>query len=98
MKNTVVGPKEKSELQAQVDKVLRGLGYPDPPLDLRSVRELLELDRSYYSSDDDSALSEFVSKVRIGAKQLFLRPALLLDVVRKADLSALWIPDRKRIL
>jgi hypothetical protein len=39
-----------------------------------------------------------VSKIKIGAKQLALRPSLLLDVVRKVGLKALWLPDRKRIL
>jgi hypothetical protein len=98
MKNVVIGTREKEEIQKQIDKILHGLGNPGPPLDLREVRELLRLDRQYYNSRDHSALQEFVSKVRVGAKQLFLRPTLLLDVVRKADLSALWVPDRKRIL
>jgi hypothetical protein len=98
MKNVCIGQKEQQDIQRQVDKILHGLGNPEPPLDLREVRELLRLDRQYYNSRDTSALQEFVSKVRVGAKQLFLRPTLLLDVVRKADLSALWIPDRKRIL
>ena len=97
MKNIRVGQREQQEIQRQVDKILHGLGNPDPPLDLREVRELLRLDRQYYNSRDNSALQEFVSKVRVGAMQLFLRPTLLLDVVRKANLSALWIPDRKRI-
>ncbi len=82
----------------QVAKVLRGLGSPEPPLDLREVRELLKLDKQFYSSTDTSALQEFVSKVKIGAKQLALRPTLILDVVRKAGLKALYLPDRKRIL
>src|SRR5260370_36354572 len=98
MKNIQIGRREQQDIQKQVDKILNGLGNPEPPLDLRDVRELLKLDRQYYNSRDTSALQEFVSKVRIGAKQLFLRPTLLFDVVRKADLSALWIPDRKRIL
>ena len=98
MKNIRVGQREQQEIQRQVDKILHGLGNPDPPLDLREVRELLRLDRQYYNSRDNGALQEFVSKVRVGAMQLFLRPTLLLDVVRKANLSALWIPDRKRIL
>jgi hypothetical protein len=98
MKAIQVGEKERADINAQVDKVLRGLGDPDPPLRLEDVRELLRLDRQYYSSTDDGVLREFVSKVKIGAQQLFLRPTLLFDVVRKANLSALWVPDRKRIL
>jgi hypothetical protein len=98
MKSVPIGARERAEINAQVEKVLRGLGDPEPPLQLDDVRELLRLDRQYYSSTDDSVLREFVSKVKIGAQQLLLRPTLLLDVVRKASLSALWVPDRQRIL
>ena len=98
MKGVQVGEKEIIEIDAQVDKVLRGLGNPEPPIRLDDIRELLRLDRHYYSSTDDSVLREFISKVKIGAKQLFLRPTLLLDVVKKAKVSAFWIPDGKRIL
>jgi len=98
MKSVRIGDKERAEINTQVEKVLRGLGNPEPPLRLEDVRELLRLDRQYYSSTDDSVLREFVSKVKVGAKQLLLRPTLLLDVVKKASLSALWVPDRQRIL
>ena len=98
MKGLQIGQKESTEIDAQVDKVLRGLGNPEPPLSLDVVRELLRLDRQYYSSTDGSVLREFVSKVKIGAQQLFLRPTLIFDVVKKANVSAFWIPDGKRIL
>jgi hypothetical protein len=98
MKNPVVGRYEAEDLQKQVEKVLRGLGNPEPPIDLREVRELLRLDKGYFSSKDDSYLRETVSKVKIAGKQIIERPTLLLDVVRKAKLSALWLPDSRRIL
>jgi hypothetical protein len=98
MKAIPVGERERADINAQVEKVLRGLGNPEPPLRLDEVRELLRLDRQYYNTSNDDVLREFVSKVKIGAQQLFLRPTLLFDVVKKADLSALWLPDRKRIL
>jgi Zn-dependent peptidase ImmA (M78 family) len=98
MKNVAIGAHETADLRTQVEKVLRGLGSPEPPLDLRDVRELLRLDRQYYSSTDDSAVREFVSRVKIAGTQILARPTILLDVIRKANLSALWVPDRKRIL
>jgi hypothetical protein len=98
MKNPQIDPYAAEDIQAQVDKVLRGLGNPEPPLDLREVRELLKLDRQFYSSTNTGPLREFASKIRVGAQQLAMRPTLILDVVRKAGLRALWIPDRKRIL
>ena len=78
--------------------MLRGLGDPEPPLDLRDVRELLKLDLQFYSSPDDDVVKEIVSKVKIGLKQIVWRPTILWDVIKKADLSALCVPDRKRIL
>jgi hypothetical protein len=77
---------------------MRGLGNPEPPLRLEDVRELLRLDRQYYSSTDDSAVRETVSRLKIAGKQILERPSLLIDVIRKAELSALWLPDRRRIL
>jgi len=98
MKNPAVGVREADDLRKQVQKVLRGLGNPEPPLDLRDVRELLKLDLRYYSSADDGFLLETVSRLKIAGKQILQRPTLLLEVVRKAKISALWIPDHKRIL
>ena len=98
MKSIKIGEFERRDIDKQVEKVLKGLGNPEPPIRLEEIRDLLKLDRQYYSATDDSALREFVSKVKIGAKQLFMRPTLLLEVVAKANLSALWLPDRKRIL
>jgi Zn-dependent peptidase ImmA (M78 family) len=98
MKNSTVGEYEKRDIEQQVDKVLRSLGNPEPPLDLREVRELLKLDLQYYSRADDAVVQEIVSKVKIGLKQIVSRPTILWDVITKAKLSALWVPDRKRIL
>jgi hypothetical protein len=98
VKNQVIPAYEAADLRRQVEKVLRGLGNPEPPLRLEDVRELLRLDRQYYSSTDDSAAREMISRLRIAGKQILERPSLLIDVIRKAELAALWLPDRKRIL
>src|SRR5579859_2606615 len=98
MKGVQIGQREQVEIDSQVDKVLRGLGNPEPPIRLDHVRELLQLNRQYYSSTDDDFIKEFISKVKIGAKQVFLRPTLIWDVIKKANVSAFWIPDGKRIL
>jgi hypothetical protein len=98
MKAVQIGHRERKDIDAQVEKVLRGLGNPEPPVCLDDVRELLRLDRQYFSSTDDSFYREVLSHIKIGAKQLFLRPTLLFDVVKKAQVSAFWIPDGKRIL
>lgn len=98
MRNKYLDEETSADIDGQVAKILRGLGNPEPPLDLTQVRELLRLDRAYYSSADDSALQEWVSKAKIAGKQLILRPTLILEAVRKWDLKALYVPDHRRIL
>lgn len=54
MNNIAIGGHEATDLRQQVEKVVRGLGNPEPPLNADSVRELLKLDRRYFSGDDQS--------------------------------------------
>jgi hypothetical protein len=98
MRNTFLDVRTARDIDAVVSKILSGLGNPAPPLNLDDVRALQQLDRQYYSSVDDGPLREFISKAYIGAKQVFFRPTLILDIVRKRSLKALYLPDRKRIL
>ena len=98
MKNITVGGYEQRDIQQQVAKVLRGLGNPEPPLDLRLVLELLKLDLQFFRTGDDAVVREIVSKVRIGIKQVIFRPTLLWEAITKMKLSALWLPDQRRIL
>ena len=78
--------------------MLRGLGYPEPPLRLEDVRELLQLDRVFYTADDPGIVRETISRIRIAGIQVYKRPMLLMDAIRKSSLQALYLPDRKRIL
>lgn len=93
----LVGPKEQRDIDALVAKILRDLSNPEPPLRLEIVRELLSLDLRYYSSTDVGPLAEFAHRIKVAGKQLVARPSLILDVVKKAKLSGLWLPDNRRI-
>jgi hypothetical protein len=93
----LVGDRERRDIEVLVAKVLRDLGNPEPPLHLELVRELLRLDKKYYSSTDVSPLAEFAHRIKVAGKQLVARPALILEVVQKAKLSGLWLPDERRI-
>lgn len=98
MRNRFLDERTARDIDTMVAKILRGLGSPEPPLILDHVRALQKLDRHYYSSVDDGPLREFVSRAYIGTKQVFSRPTLILDVVRKRSLKALYLPDRRRVL
>ena len=98
MRNVSLGQRTVSDIDGQVAKILKGLGDPEPPIDLRVVRDLLKLDRGYYSTTDDSLLRNIFSKMRVAGQQVLLRPTLLADAVQSLSLKALYLPDQKRIL
>ena len=98
MRNLYLRKKTAAEIDEQVQKVLRDLGNPKPPLRLGDVRELLKLERHVYSKDSDGILQETISRLKVAGKQILRRPALLLEAIRQAELKALYVPDRKIIL
>ncbi len=98
MKNFIVREKTRADIDKRVERVLRGLGYPEPPLNLDDVRALLHLDRAYYTGNDYGLRAEWVSKLNIAGRQILTRPTLLAEAIRKFNLRALYLPDRKRIL
>ncbi len=98
MKNAFLRESTARDIVGKVDRLLRGIGNPEPPLDLREVRELLKLDRVFYSGSNDGPLAESISRLKIAGKQVLARPMLLYEAIRKLDLRALYVPDRKRIL
>ncbi|MDE2578596.1 MAG: DUF955 domain-containing protein [Hyphomicrobiales bacterium] len=97
-KNHLLRPKTQQDIDARVERILKGLGNPEPPLRLEDVRELLKLDRQFYKADDPGLLRETVSRIRVATIQVFQRPMLLLEAIKKMSLQALYIPDRRRIL
>ena len=91
-------PATAGAIDKQVEKVLRGLGNPKPPLDLKQVRDLLRLDEQFYSTSRDSFLREKISRIKVGTKLVLNDPMILLTAIKKLDLKALYIPERKVIL
>lgn len=98
MKSISLGHRTTADIDRQVAKVMDGLGNPDPPIDLSIVRDLLKLDRGYYSTSDDGFLREIFSRMKVAGKQVLLRPTILKDAVQTLSLKALYLPDQKRIL
>jgi len=93
-----VGDFEAEDIRRVVARLLRDLGSPDPPLDLSEVRSLLKLDLKYYSTTDPGFLQELTHRLRIAGKQIVLAPMALIDIIKKSELSALWLPANRRIL
>jgi hypothetical protein len=93
-----VGTYEADDIRKLVDRILKDLGSPEPPLKLDQVRQLLSLDLKFYSLTNPTLLQEIAHRMKVAGKQVIARPTILLDVVKKASLSALWVPDGNRIL
>jgi hypothetical protein len=98
MQTPILAARTAQDIDLQVEKVLRGLGHPAPPLDLRLARELLALDKAFYSTAEDGAARETVSRILVAGKQVLRRPGILIDAIRKLSLKALYLPDQRRIL
>lgn len=97
-RNRFLSTKTAADIDRRVARVLRGLGNPEPPLHLELVRDLLKLDRAFYSADDPDLARETISRIKVAAVQVFRRPTLLLEAIEKLSLRALYLPDQKRIL
>lgn len=93
-----MGKYEADDIRKIVARILRDLGDPEPPLNLAHLRALLDLNLGYYSTADTSLLQDVAARMKVAGKQVLDRPMLLVEAVTKAKLSALWVPDAKRIL
>lgn len=93
-----IGDYEGDDIRKQVDRLLRDVGSPEPPISLDDVRAQLNLDRKYYSSADPGLLDEVAHKIRMGGSQLVKTATKLFDIAKKAKLVAFWLPQSQRIL
>lgn len=98
MPEILLSTRTAGAIDQQIAKVLADLGNPRPPLDLDQVRDLLKLDRGFYSATNTSLVQEVVHRLQIASRQVIARPTRIWDAIRKRSLRALWVPDRKRIL
>lgn len=93
-----VGEYEADDIRKIVTRILKDLGNPEPPLSLPHVRALLDLNIGYYSTANTTLLQDVAARMKVAGKQVLERPMLLVEAVTKSKLSALWVPDTKRIL
>jgi Zn-dependent peptidase ImmA (M78 family) len=98
MKNLYLRQRIADQIDDQVEKVLRDLGYPEPPLKLDIVRDQLKLDLKYYGSEKDGFLNEVIHRAKLGAQQIANAPVAFWSAIKKWDLKAMFFPDRKQIL
>jgi hypothetical protein len=95
----LVGDYEKRDIDGQIERILRDLGDPEPPLDLSAVRSLLSLDLQYYSSTDPGLIAELGHRFTLFARKTLPDVGRhLLSALTKSKLCAFWVPDSAQIL
>lgn len=57
-KNFLISNGTAEDIDRRIDRVLKGLGNPEPPLRLEDVRALLRLDLSFYTATDPGLARE----------------------------------------
>jgi hypothetical protein len=98
MKNIFLDDRTARDIADRIARVHRDLDHRGGKVELTDVRTLLRLDLAFYKADDPGLLQEVVHRLRLGAKQVIERPSRLVEAVRKFDLRALFVPDRRQIL
>ena len=99
MNGEQAGELERRDIRDQIDRILRDLGNPEPPLILKDVRSILSLDLKYYSSSDPGLVLELMHRFRLLARKTI--PDLgrhLQSALSKSQLCAFWVPDQSRIM
>lgn len=94
-----VGEFEKREIRDRIDRILRDLGNPEPPLELAEVRRLLSLDLRYYSSSEPGLVAELSHRFKVLAQKTI--PDLgkhLAMALAKSRLLAFWVPESSKIM
>jgi hypothetical protein len=77
VRNTYLRSRTASEIDELVNKIIRDVGNPEPPLRMEDVLDRLQLDRGYYSTTNDGYLRDTIHKLKVAGKQVIIRPGLL---------------------
>lgn len=79
------------EINERVEKILTEISISDPPIDLETVLEFLNIHRSYYDLTNPSLLQEISHRLKVGSIKIT-------GIFHKIKLRGLWLPDDKKIL
>jgi hypothetical protein len=97
-KNILLSVQTAASVDSRVEKILKDLGNPKPPLDLENVRRLLKLDLQYYSTGNTNWLKEKIHQMKVAGKQVLSEPSTILQVTKSLGLKGILLVDRRRIL
>jgi Zn-dependent peptidase ImmA (M78 family) len=96
MKSPIVPSEEAKAIESRVDRLLKDLGRPKPPVNLVQVRAIQKLDVRYYSLSNPDFLDRMAHKMRVAGK--VIAPIRLWQAFKQMALKAALLPDAKKIL
>ena len=96
--NLILKPQTAQEINERIERLLKDLGNPKPPLQLSHVRHLLKLDLGYYSTSNHSWLGEKLHQLKVAGKQVISHPTTILSVVKSLGLKGVLLSEKRRIL
>jgi len=88
----------EQKIEKHCERLHNDLGNPKPPVCLDAIRDLLRLDKTFYSLEDPSFLDHVFHVFSIAGKQVISQPTRLLAAWQQWNIKTLWIPDVRRIL
>ena len=80
---------ERADINEHIARLLRDLGNPEPPLRLEIVRELQQLDLTYYSKSDINLLDEMAHKAKMAGHKISSTAKSMRDIVTEFSLKGL---------
>jgi Zn-dependent peptidase ImmA (M78 family) len=84
-----LGQFEVNDINTHVDRLLRDMGRPEPPLSLEDVRRLQKLDLTYYSKADISLLDEMAHRAKMAGSTIMSSAKRMIDIVDQFGLRGL---------
>jgi hypothetical protein len=98
MPELILKERTEQKIKTHCERLYNDLGNPKLPVCLDAIRELLRLDKTFYSLEDPSLLNRVFHKLSIAGKQVISQPTRLLAAWQQWNIKALWLPDVQRIL
>lgn len=86
-----IDPYAIPDIHERVDRLMRDLGWPEPPLRLEDVRALQQLDLTYYSKADLNLLDEMAHKARLAGNSIATSATKMVKVVQDHGLRGLLV-------
>ncbi len=85
----IIGTLERGDINGHIERLLNDLGDPEPPLKLESVRELLQLDLTYYSKENLNILDEMVHRAKMAGKRITSTAKNMQDLINQHGLKGI---------